>query len=118
MKLATCVASSAELREYFDASSAELRVAVACEVQLQGLAAAERGQECYVDVAVLIPVDANSSGVEGFEERNENEQQRVLKVVCGKRERGRSYRLFAGREKGKSCRFAAGEVEGFAKLKP
>jgi len=54
---------------------------------LRGLAATERGQECYVDVVILIPVDSDSSGVGGFEERNENEQHRVLKVICGKRER-------------------------------
>ena len=49
---------------------------MADEVQLRGLAAAERGQECYVDVVVLILVDGDSSSVGGFEERNENEQQR------------------------------------------
>jgi len=43
---------------------------------LRGLAAAEHGQECYVDVVVLTPVDDDSFYVGGFEERNENEQQR------------------------------------------
>ncbi|QCD95749.1 hypothetical protein DEO72_LG6g444 [Vigna unguiculata] len=86
---ATCVASSAELRDYFYTSAlapldlitehvavVDRGVAVAGEVQLRGLAAAERGQECYVDVVVLILVDGDSSSVGGFEERNENELQR------------------------------------------
>ena len=63
---------------------------MASEVQLRGLAAAERGQECYVDelvvvgvacvdqgalVVVLTPVDGDSCGVGGFEEGNEQQRE-------------------------------------------
>jgi len=63
---------------------------VAGEVELRGLAVAERGQECYVEelvvagvacvgqaalVAVLAPVDGDSCGVGGFEEGNEQQRE-------------------------------------------